>query len=242
MPSVHGLPLYHEIHGATNGRVPAGAVARRWGHDLDFLRSCAAGARARPAGDRLRATGLRAHSKHRRPAVQFVDSADDAAALLKHCIGHADLFGSATAGRFACRSPSGIRELCANWEWHQASFSGMAAAIAGSGKGSLTPGRRTCRRSCGRLISRSRRAWRTCRAFRQVRPTHAQLEDIPADSICGITAPTLVMLGDGDVMRPNMPWRWFRLLPNAQLAVLPGTDHIGPMRRTDWVRPWSANF
>jgi pimeloyl-ACP methyl ester carboxylesterase len=33
----------------------------------------------------------------------FVDSADDAAALLKHCIGQADLFGSARAGRLPCR-------------------------------------------------------------------------------------------------------------------------------------------
>jgi hypothetical protein len=103
MPSVHGLPLYHEIHGATNGRVPAGAVARRWGHDWDLLRSCAAGARARPAGDRLRATGLRAHSNIADRPFSFVDSADDAAALLKHCIGQADLFGSARAGRLPCR-------------------------------------------------------------------------------------------------------------------------------------------
>jgi hypothetical protein len=40
-------------------------------------------------------------------------------------------------------------------------------------------------------------------------------EDIPADSICDITAPTLVMVRDGDVMRPEHSVEMFRLLPNA---------------------------
>ena len=51
-------------------------------------------------------------------------------------------------------------------------------------------------------------------------------KDIPADAIRGITAPTLVLVGDADVMRPEHAVEMFRLFPQAQLAVLPGTDHM----------------
>jgi pimeloyl-ACP methyl ester carboxylesterase len=67
-------------------------------------------------------------------------------------------------------------------------------------------------------------------------------EDIPADTIRGITAPTLVMVGDADVMRPEHAVEMFRLLPYAQLAVLPGTDHMALMTRTAWLVPMVSAF
>jgi pimeloyl-ACP methyl ester carboxylesterase len=50
-------------------------------------------------------------------------------------------------------------------------------------------------------------------------------EDIPTDSIRAITAPTLVIVGDADVVRPEHAVDLFCLLPRPRLAVLPGTDH-----------------
>jgi hypothetical protein len=32
-------------------------------------------------------------------------------------------------------------------------------------------------------------------------------KDIPADAIGGVSAPTLVIVGDADVIRPNTPWK-----------------------------------
>ena len=67
-------------------------------------------------------------------------------------------------------------------------------------------------------------------------------KDIPADAIRGITAPALVIVGDADVIRPEHAVETFRLLPHAQLAVLPGTDHMKVTARTEWLVPMIGEF
>jgi pimeloyl-ACP methyl ester carboxylesterase len=67
-------------------------------------------------------------------------------------------------------------------------------------------------------------------------------KDIPADTIRNITAPTLLVCGDSDVMRPEHAVQEFRLLPHAQLAVLPGTDHMEVTARTSWLVPMIEEF
>jgi pimeloyl-ACP methyl ester carboxylesterase len=68
-------------------------------------------------------------------------------------------------------------------------------------------------------------------------------KDIPDDAIRGIAAPALVIVGDADVMRPEHAVETFRLVaPHAQLAVLPGTDHMKVMTRTDWIVPMVDEF
>jgi hypothetical protein len=73
-------------------------------------------------------------------------------------------------------------------------------------------------------------------AYRQVSPHPEQLQsfhdksakrmldfnDWPANVIHSIEAPTLVMIGDADSVRPEHAVEMFRLLPQAQLAVIPG--------------------
>lgn len=65
--------------------------------------------------------------------------------------------------------------------------------------------------------------------------------------IAGIAAPALLIFGDADVVRPDHALEMFRLLgggvpgdltglPNAQLAVLPGTTHVSLIDdRADWL-------
>ncbi|MOA57182.1 Alpha/beta hydrolase family protein [compost metagenome] len=67
-------------------------------------------------------------------------------------------------------------------------------------------------------------------------------KDIPADAIRGITVPTLVVVGDADVIRPEHAVEMFRRLPQAQLAVLPGTDHMQVTARTAWLAPMIGGF
>jgi pimeloyl-ACP methyl ester carboxylesterase len=61
-----------------------------------------------------------------------------------------------------------------------------------------------------------------------------------------LAAPTLLITGDADVVRPERVVEIFRFLgggvpgdlvglPQAQLAVLPGTSHIGVLDRVDWL-------
>jgi pimeloyl-ACP methyl ester carboxylesterase len=62
------------------------------------------------------------------------------------------------------------------------------------------------------------------------------------EEIQSIKAPVLVMIGDADVVRPDHAVQMFRLLPHAQLAVLPGADHFLPMQRSDLAVPMIETF
>ncbi len=81
----------------------------------------------------------------------------------------------------------------------------------------------------------------------------SQVLDWPAEDIQAIESPTLVMIGDSDSIRPEHAVDMFRLrgggvdgdltgLPNAQLAVLPATSHIGMLFRVEWVTMMVTEF
>ena len=55
-------------------------------------------------------------------------------------------------------------------------------------------------------------------------------------------APTLVVGSDRDVMRPEGAVELFRLLPHAQLAILPRTEHMEITTRTSWLVPMINEF
>jgi pimeloyl-ACP methyl ester carboxylesterase len=72
-----------------------------------------------------------------------------------------------------------------------------------------------------------------------------EIQDLPAEAIRAIRAPTLLIIGDSDLVRPEHAVEMFRLLgggvfgdtpaglPNSQLAVLPGTSHVTVVDRVD---------
>jgi pimeloyl-ACP methyl ester carboxylesterase len=70
--------------------------------------------------------------------------------------------------------------------------------------------------------------------------------DWPGEAVRAIAAPTMIIIGDSDGTRPEHAVEMFRLrgggvfgdlvgLPAAQLAVLPGTTHVGVLERADWL-------
>jgi pimeloyl-ACP methyl ester carboxylesterase len=71
------------------------------------------------------------------------------------------------------------------------------------------------------------------------------IKDIPTDAIKAISAPTLIIIGDSDLVRPEHAVEMFRLLgggvfgdtpagmPKSQLAILPGTSHVTAVFRAD---------
>ena len=81
-----------------------------------------------------------------------------------------------------------------------------------------------------------------------------QTKDIPAEDIQAIKAPTLIIIGDSDLVRPEHAVEMFRLLgggvfgdtpaglPNSQLAVLPGTSHVGVADRAELLVPMINSF
>lgn len=78
-------------------------------------------------------------------------------------------------------------------------------------------------------------------------------QDYPADAIRGIQAPTMLVIGDSDIVQPEHAVEMFRLLgggvigdiaglPNARLAILPGTTHVTVMHRAAWLVPMIEEF
>jgi pimeloyl-ACP methyl ester carboxylesterase len=66
------------------------------------------------------------------------------------------------------------------------------------------------------------------------------------EAVRAIAAPTLIIIGDSDIIRPEGAVELFRLLgggvpgdlaglPRSQLAVLPGTTHVTLVERADWL-------
>jgi pimeloyl-ACP methyl ester carboxylesterase len=60
--------------------------------------------------------------------------------------------------------------------------------------------------------------------------------------LAGITAPTLLILGDRDFTTVEHGALMLRLIPGSQLAVLPGTTHMQATRRADLLLPMLARF
>jgi pimeloyl-ACP methyl ester carboxylesterase len=94
-------------------------------------------------------------------------------------------------------------------------------------------------------------AWPTLVA--KVKQMNREQPEWPAEAIRSIKAPTLLIIGDSDIVRPEGAVEMFRLLgggvvgdvaglPRSQLAVLPGTTHITLVQRADWLVSMVGEF
>jgi pimeloyl-ACP methyl ester carboxylesterase len=81
----------------------------------------------------------------------------------------------------------------------------------------------------------------------------ANLPQWTAAQIRALAAPTLLLLGDSDIIRPEHALEMFRLLgggvagdltglPACRLAILPGTSHTGIPQRAGWLVPMVEEF
>jgi pimeloyl-ACP methyl ester carboxylesterase len=57
-----------------------------------------------------------------------------------------------------------------------------------------------------------------------------------------IKAPTMIVAGDHDFILPEHEVKLFRLIPDAQLCILPGTGHGTFPRRPEWLNPIALSF
>jgi pimeloyl-ACP methyl ester carboxylesterase len=75
----------------------------------------------------------------------------------------------------------------------------------------------------------------------------------PAEQLAAQQIPTLLIIGDADIVRPEHVVEMFRVLgggvpgdlvsvPRAQLGVLPGTTHVGMLDRVDWLSSMILGF
>jgi pimeloyl-ACP methyl ester carboxylesterase len=239
--AVRGIDVYYEVHGKAGG-VPlvllhggGSTIDSTWGRALPTL------AASRP----VIAIEEQAHGRttDRDAPVTFESSADDVAALLRHLrVEKADVFGfsngASVALQVAIRHPELVRKLVFAssftkrsgaqpqfWEFIQrATFADMPQPLKD--------------------------------AFLRVNPDPAKLrnmhdkdlarmlsfQDVPDAQVAAIRAPTLIVLGDRDVVRPEHGFELTRLVPGSRLLILPGGhgDYLGEVDATPEGSPWPA--
>ena len=218
---VNGIRMYHEIHGPADG-VPL-VLLHGGGSTIEVTFGKALPLLAR--GRRVIAVEEQGHGRtsQREGPIRFETSADDVVALLDHLgVARADFFGfsngASVALHAALRHPDRVRKLvfasaftkrsgapAAFWEFMAtADFSNMPPPLKD--------------------------------AFLKVNPDPAALrvmhdkdaermrsfKDLPDDALRALRAPTLVVIGDRDIVTHEHAAEIVRLIPGARLMVVPG--------------------
>jgi len=240
---VNGLNMYYEVHGTGQPLVllhgAFSAIGTSFGKLLPDL------AKTR----QVIAVELQGHGRTadiNRP-LTIAQMADDTAALLLHVgIENADIFGynlgAGVALEIATQHPDLVRKLVVasvtynNNGFHPGLIAGMEHLQPEHLVGS------PWHEEYARLAPHPE-DFPTLVA--QVKHLNQNIPDWPAEAIQSIKAPTLVIIGDSDIVRPEHAVEMFRLfgggvpgdtpagLPNSQLAILPGTSHVTVVDRAD---------
>jgi len=241
---VNDLRLYYEIHGEARADAPplvllhggGDTIQTSFGHVLPLL------ARERQIiAFEQQGFGHTADVPGR--PFSFEQSADDAAALLAYLhIERADFFGFSNGGtiafQLAIRHPEKVRKLVvvSGFFKRDGGYPGFWDTFAHVQLKDMPQELRDAYCEAAPVPENLQSFFDKC----VERMRH--FKDIPDEAIRGIAAPTLVIAGDADVMRPEHAVETFRLIPHAQLAILPGTDHMKVMTHAAWLVPAIGAF
>jgi pimeloyl-ACP methyl ester carboxylesterase len=232
---VNGLKMYYEIHGSTSGQTPPLFLLHGGGSTIETSFG-----NALPVLSKARQVIAFEQQGHGRTAdldrpFTFEQSAEDTVVLLRYLkITKADFFGYSNGGHIALeiaiRHPQVARKLVIEsamfnregsdpgfWEsFKHAKLDDMPAELRKAYL-SVAPHPEDLPTFFAKSVKRMLdfKGW-----------THEEIK--------GIDAPTLVIIGDHDIVHPEHAALMYRLLPNAQLAVLPGTDHMTIVNRSAW--------
>jgi pimeloyl-ACP methyl ester carboxylesterase len=240
---VNGLQMYYEIHGAGQPLVllhgAFSAIGTSFGALLPGL------ARGRQViGFELQGHGRTADIDRPLSTRQM---ADDVAAALRHLgLEQADVLGysmgSDVALHFVIRHPQMVRKLVllsAGYTLdgvHPGLMEGLGEMKAEMMYGSPWHEEYT------RIAPRPQ-DFDTL--FAKKTRMDQEHQDFAAETIQAIQAPTLIIIGDSDLIRPEHAVEMFRLLgggvfgdmppglPNSQLAILPGASHVTLVQKAD---------
>ena len=250
---VNGLQMYYEVHGAGGGRPLVLLHGNLSTIGVDFGGIIPSLARTRQViGVEQQAHG---HTADIDRPLRIRHWVEDTAALLGHLgIGQADLFGyssgSAVALQLALDHPELVGRLVL------ASFSyrldGLHPGLMDN-IGELQPEHLagTPFEQDYARVAPNPGDWP--RLIEKIKDMETELPQWTADDIRGAAAPTMLLYGDADIVRPEHMAELFRLrgggvagdlagLPPARLAVLPGTTHVTLVQRTDWLTAMVGEF
>jgi pimeloyl-ACP methyl ester carboxylesterase len=65
---------------------------------------------------------------------------------------------------------------------------------------------------------------------------------VPLTELAGVQARTLLVVGDDDLVTLEHTMAMYRTIPDAELAVVPGTSHLAPMEKPDLVNHLLLDF
>ena len=248
---VNGLEMYYEMHGEGQPLVllhgALSAIGTSFGKQLPNLSK----------ERQLIAVEMQGHGHTAdidRP-LRYESLADDVAALLTRLgLDQADLFGwslgAGVALQTAIRHPQFVRKLVlASVTYHHSGlYPELLAGIEHAKPEDLvgTPFYEEYTRIAPHPQDFPR-------LFAKQQQLDSEIQDWPVEAIRAIKAPTLLIIGDADVVRPEHTVELFRLLgggvagdlvglPRAQLAVLPGTTHVTLVDRVEWLVPMVTKF
>lgn len=243
---VNGLEMYYEVHGSKTGSGQPlvllhgsfMSIDTNWGQLL-------------PALAEHRQVIAIEQQGHGRTAdidrpLTYAQMADDVAALLASLeIERADILGYSMGGyialEFAIRHSERVRKLVVV----SAAFNGEGSyPEVATGIAAITPelfAGSPIESDYARLAPNPDN-WP--RLIGKIQQLNAAWQGWAPEVIAGIALPTLIVIGDSDGVRPEHAAEMFRRLgggvfgdfaglPDSQLAVLPGTTHVGVMMRTD---------
>jgi pimeloyl-ACP methyl ester carboxylesterase len=249
--SVNGLQMYYEVHGTGQPIVlihgAYSAIGTSFGKILPEL------AKSRQViGVDLQGHGRTADID--RPLTN-TQMADDVAALLKHLgIDQADIFGysmgAGVALELAVRHPEKVRKLILmSVAYNREGFHPGHAEMVGEIKPEMFVGTM--------WYDEYQQIAPNPENFPKLVEKNSQLtrefQGWSEEDVASIKAPTLLIMGDSDIFRPEHAVAMFRLLgggvvgdmvglPNAQLAILPGTTHVTIVDRTEYLVPMVTAF
>ena len=240
---VNGLDLYYEVHGAGAPLVLLhGAFS---GIGTSFQKVLPGLARTRQViGLEMQAHGRTADIDRPLSPEQMAD--DTVAAMRFLRIDQADIFGysmgAGVALQVVLRHPDAVRKLVLMSVTYR--MDGVHPGLM-DGLGEMTPDMMFGSPWHEEYVRIAPHPEYFPTFFAKKTQMDKELRDIPAEAIQAIDAPTLLVIGDSDLVRPEHAVEMFRLLgggvfgdtpaglPRSQLAVLPGTSHVTVVDRVD---------
>jgi pimeloyl-ACP methyl ester carboxylesterase len=240
---VNDLEMYYEIHGSGPPLVLLHGAFSAIGTSFGELLPALAETR------QVIAFELQAHGRTAdidRP-LSIEQLADDTAAALRHLgIAQADIFGysmgASVALHLAIRHPDVVHKLVLASVTYN--LSGVHPGLM-EGLADMKPEMMFGSSWHEEYIRMAPNPDNFATLFAKKTQMDRNIKDVPAEVIQSIKAPTLLIIGDSDLVRPEHAVEMFRLLgggifgdtpaglPNSQLAVLPGTSHVTLVHRAD---------
>jgi pimeloyl-ACP methyl ester carboxylesterase len=241
---VNGLEMYYEVHGT--GGLPLLLLHGSMG-SLEMFRPLLP---ALTRGRQVIAIDQQAHGRTAdidRP-LRYEQLGDDAAAFLRYLnVDRADVFGfsmgSAAAWQLAIRHPELVRKLVGAISYKR---EGIYPEVLTGLQTTFSP-----ETFAGTPIEEEYRKIAPHpddfpTLVRKVQDLTRSATDLPVETIRAIAAPTMIIVGDADIITPEAAVELFRLrgggvpgdfvpMPTAQLAILPGTTHMSVIARTEWL-------